>query len=287
MKQEIVLFKGLPGSGKSTRAKEMQDNQPRRYKRINRDDLRAMFDNSQFHGKNEDFIMAVRRYAMNLALDKGKSLILDDTNLNPKYEREAMELAAKREIDFRLIDLTEIPMSLCIERDLKRPNSVGSKVIRGMYNKYLFGTVTDQTPQVQNKRGLPQALICDIDGTLARHQRSPFDYDSLMTDTVIEPVKEALIRLGYGKFKILLSGRPDTHKELTMQWLDENEIRYDLLHMRPADDTREDSIVKEELFRKFVEPFYDVEVVLDDRNRVVDMWRRIGLMCFQVNDGDF
>ena len=32
---------------------------------------------------------------------------------------------------------------------------------------------------------------------------------------------------------------------------------------------------------------YNVKFVLDDRNRVVEMWRSLGLTCLQVADGDF
>lgn len=57
--------------------------------------------------------------------------------------------------------------------------------------------------------------------------------------------------------------------------------------MRPADDNRDDALVKYELFNKYVRDNYDVLGVFDDRNRVVDMWRRIGLTCYQVAEGDF
>lgn len=30
-----------------------------------------------------------------------------------------------------------------------------------------------------------------------------------------------------------------------------------------------------------------VEIVFDDRNSVVKMWRLLGLTCFQVAEGDF
>jgi hypothetical protein len=57
--------------------------------------------------------------------------------------------------------------------------------------------------------------------------------------------------------------------------------------MREAGDSRKDSIVKQELYEKHIEPSYDVFVVLDDRNQVVDMWRSLGLVCLQVAPGDF
>ena len=44
---KVYITKGLPGSGKSTWAKETVDKYPNSYKRINKDDLRAMIDNSK------------------------------------------------------------------------------------------------------------------------------------------------------------------------------------------------------------------------------------------------
>ena len=57
--------------------------------------------------------------------------------------------------------------------------------------------------------------------------------------------------------------------------------------MRLADDNRKDSIIKEEIYNKVIKPRYNIKLVLDDRNQVVDMWRDIGLPCFQVAPGDF
>jgi len=57
--------------------------------------------------------------------------------------------------------------------------------------------------------------------------------------------------------------------------------------MRSDGDYRADQVVKEELFRNQVEPKYDVIGVIDDRDKVVTMWRRLGLVCFQVAQGDF
>ena len=38
---------------------------------------------------------------------------------------------------------------------------------------------------------------------------------------------------------------------------------------------------------KFETKFFDVKFVLDDRDQVVEMWRDMGLPCFQVAPGDF
>lgn len=59
------------------------------------------------------------------------------------------------------------------------------------------------------------------------------------------------------------------------------------LFMRETDDKRKDHVVKLELYKKYIDGNYNVEAVFDDRQRVVDMWRDIGLTVFQVADGNF
>jgi hypothetical protein len=70
----------------------------------------------------------------------------------------------------------------------------------------------------------------------------------------------------------------DTYKDVfTEEWLKLHGVPYDEIYMRPAEDKREDSIIKQELFDAHIRDRYNVLFVLDDRNRVVDMWRRNGL----------
>lgn len=58
--------------------------------------------------------------------------------------------------------------------------------------------------------------------------------------------------------------------------------------MRPKGDMRKDSIIKKELFEAHIKDKYYIEAVFDDRNQIVDTWRKeIGLTCLQVNYGNF
>jgi hypothetical protein len=58
--------------------------------------------------------------------------------------------------------------------------------------------------------------------------------------------------------------------------------------MRKAKDYRKDAIIKREIFDREISGKYRIEFVLDDRDQVVDMWRKdLKLNCFQVNYGNF
>ena len=57
--------------------------------------------------------------------------------------------------------------------------------------------------------------------------------------------------------------------------------------MRKTGDNRKDCVVKREIFDAEIKDKYYIKFILDDRNQVVDMWRKMGLTCLQVADGDF
>jgi len=295
--RKVHFLRGLPASGKSTWAKEMVAAHPGRYKRINKDDLRAMLDVSHWSRDNEKFVKQVRNDLMLKALSDGKSVIIDDTNFHPSHLTTIQSLVKT----FNQVQGTNIivevkdfdlPLDECIKRDLGRPNSVGEKVIRDMHDQYV------KTPEAsfaaKQDNSLPAAILVDLDGTLALFagQRGPFDWDKVGDDKVNEPVASLVAQAaffeGYKISIIILSGRDGVAKDASIEWLDKNAIVYDKVFMRAAGDTRKDSIVKRELYEKHIKDKYFVEFVLDDRDQVVDLWRKdLGLPCFQVNYGNF
>jgi hypothetical protein len=86
---------------------------------------------------------------------------------------------------------------------------------------------------------------------------------------------------------IYLSGREDKFRTQTESFLRQNHCPPGPLFMRTAGDYRKDAIIKTEIFDSEVRNKYRVRFVLDDRNQVVEMWRKMGLVCLQVADGAF
>lgn len=140
---------------------------------------------------------------------------------------------------------------------------------------------------------MKKAIIVDIDGTLAKmNGRSPFDWDRVGEDKVNEPVLDIVNAMNYkyhGDLHIIIfSGRDGVCRPETHTWLVLNKIPFDDLFMRPEGNNEKDAIIKRRLFEAHVAGKYDVLFVLDDRNQVVDMWRKdLGLTCLQVDYGDF
>lgn len=288
---EILMLKGLPGSGKSTWAKDFVEKNPG-WVRVNKDSLREMMAGYR-SGKDEGLILEWRNILIRSALLRGKSVVVDDTNFHPKHEAqlrmiaENMGLLSKFQVEVRELKF-DTPLNDCIKNDLKRPNSVGEKVIRKMYNEYLAPKIEKQ-PWIS---GLPSAIICDLDGTLAIHNgRSPYDIEKCDTDIPDQTVLAILGSLtSYQHHTKLLfvTGREEKYREKTLTWLKKHGPTWiDALWMRPTGDMREDSIVKQEIYEREIKGKYNVGFILDDRNRVVEMWRRNGLKCLQVADGNF
>lgn len=135
---------------------------------------------------------------------------------------------------------------------------------------------------------LPSTVLCDVDGTLALHAgRRPFEYDRCDTDRLNYPVRDTLLAWHHTHDVrvVLLSSRPDTWRPHTEAWLRGNEVPCDELWMREEGDYRRDEIVKWELFDARVRGRFNVRLVLDDHDRAVALWRRLGLPTWQVNYG--
>lgn len=139
---------------------------------------------------------------------------------------------------------------------------------------------------------LKNAIIVDIDGTVALRDpnvgRDPYDYTLVHTDLPNKEVINVISSLWQSGHKIIfVSAREDACFNQTYRWLVEHCPPFVKLLMRKAGDFRPDEIVKREIYDKHIKFDYDVVGVFDDRNKVVKMWRELGLTCFQVAEGDF
>jgi hypothetical protein len=135
----------------------------------------------------------------------------------------------------------------------------------------------------------PEAVICDIDGTLAlRGNRKPYDLTRVSEDAVNIPVAtvvKALASMGFDIF--YTSGRDEIVYDETADWLDTHVgVNFHRLMMRPHGDSRPDAQIKEEMLGT-IQLTHHVFLVLDDRDSVVAMWRDNKIPTWQVNWGNF
>lgn len=297
----MIITVGLPGSGKTTWAMEYIKQNPKTIN-VNRDDIRFMLYGVYYGDPiDENQVTKVQHSIINGAFKKNEDVIVSDTNLNRSTVRSLIGVAEKWAAGVEFKYFTDVTTAKCILRDSVRSRKVGTEVISDMAKRYkpkqgmfddliLLGYEAEvYVPDLSN----PEAIIVDLDGTVALHNRSPYDYDSLHTD---DPY-EAVIRCVQNEFArgtviLFTSGRPDSHFNETVQWIIKhigiNPLKPGAaLLMRKAEDKRMDVIVKTEIFDSKIRDHYNVLYCFDDRNQVVDGWRRLGLPVFQVAEGNF
>ena len=145
-------------------------------------------------------------------------------------------------------------------------------------------------------------VIFDLDGTLAlvdkrreiaKKPNGKIDFDIFYDPQYIEldEPNSSVIELAKmykrdGYEIVIVSGRSDRTKKATERWLEKYGILYDRMIMRKRKNFTPDNELKERWLEKYLDRD-DIRVVVDDRQRVVDMWRRNGLDVFQVANGNF
>jgi hypothetical protein len=148
--------------------------------------------------------------------------------------------------------------------------------------------------------------LVDIDGVLADcSQRLPWirgidlhgkpvapDWDTFFnempTDKPITPIVKLVKVISHDYLIAYLTGRPVSHREQTVEWLRDNGLPLGMLVMRKTGDHRPDYVVKRELYEGIVIPFLGkADIVIEDRDQVVEMWRSLGLTCLQPCKGSY
>ncbi|HET8709257.1 MAG TPA: hypothetical protein VFL85_03160, partial [Candidatus Saccharimonadales bacterium] len=118
--------------------------------------------------------------------------------------------------------------------------------------------------------------------------RNPYDASLCAYDKLNHRVYEELMHRREGGHKIIVcTGRSSKYLKETGEWLGKHGIQPDLFLMRKDGDKRKDYVIKREMFMQYILPKYYVNCVYEDRQRVVDMWRDLGLTTFQVREGSF
>lgn len=296
--QKILILIGIPASGKSTWAKDFVRNNPD-YVRVNRDDFRDMLKSSQTcENKIEDMITSLVFGVIEEALSKRLNIIVDNTNLKQKYINEIIEkFKYSADIDYRVFDIS---LKKALEYNAGRERKVPESVIEKMFKSYKqlidgfdFTSITkiEKRPVIIPDFGnrLRNAVIFDIDGTLAlMGNRGPFDWDKVHKDEVNEIVAEQIkFHQTQSREILLVSGRDESCRKDTEDWLGMYGIHFDKLFMRPKDDFRKDTIIKKEIYDNDIVGEYNVLCVYDDRLQVLDMWFEKEIFAFNVNQGNF
>lgn len=304
----ITMLVGPPGSGKSTMARDLIENDGDHGAatvRISQDDQGRV-------GHMELFERAIA---------EGQNIIVDRMNYNKDQRNRYLEPARKAGYNVRII-VVHTPFQVCMARCNARvghptiqDEKTASKAINFFFSNY--ERVEDSEADRVDRLGWVgdkgfSAVICDLDGTLCniehrRHFVRPTDgtkknwpafFAGIPNDTINEWCKELLIQMSASHKIVFCSGRGENERMATVEWLEKNKVQsfydplfetetYADLFMRNRQDSRQDSIVKEIILDFEILTRYKPIFMIDDRQQVVDMWRRRGFVCLQCDVGDF
>jgi hypothetical protein len=255
-----------------------------------------MFSSVHASKYTEDLVVQARNDMVANALAAGRDVIVDDTNIAVRHENKLRDVAGLYGAALVVQDFTGVPVEECVTRDAARSDvqRVGEAQIRKMAAQ--LAKRPSAVPALpyspyQAPDGVPSCVLFDVDGTLARMtDRKPFEWAKVGQDQPNTPVVDlARTLIAAGETVLVMSGRLGVCRAQTQAWLDAHVSPGLPLFMRSElDRSRPDNRVKFDLFNEHVAGRFNVRFVVDDRNAVVNMWRRVlGLTCLQVAEGNF
>lgn len=307
MTQQLILARGLPASGKTTYSKKWVEENPNERVRVSRDDLRMKLFNYWHHpdstpqGKQQEREKDVTHHQTNIimkSLHEGKNVIVDNTNLNPRVFRDFTKLLKQHpEATLTNIDFNT-PIGECIKRNAQRERKVPERVIRSMAARYTNGDGTKfhlfpgtyPTKPITLPSERKNTFGFDMDGTLAnvdsilhyvRKDSRYKDFDSFHRSSYFSPPNQNVVDILFeaadkGFTIIIATGRNEKYRDVTQAWLDEHNIPYDNIFMRPEDDFSPDTVIKNNIFQQINQHYHMVHFV-DDRTDIAKVWEDNGV----------
>lgn len=301
--RKLIICRGIQGSGKSTWAKQWCHEDPKHRVRFNNDDIRNMLGDYWVPDR-EKLVTEAKANMITFALITGYDVVVDNMNLNPKEDTWIRTLCTNIEKDKGIhIDIEYkdffIPVEECIRRDAMRPNPIGEKVIKDTWRRYRTFIIQQNINEMLSKRpehvdGARPAILVDMDATLCLNTTGRPYYgegaaEGMLNDIAVEGICNLVKSLYEKRTIFIITGREGTPEiiEATKKWLDSNSIKVGGLFFRPVKDYSPGAECKKKIYEDNIKGKYNVEFVLDDNYKCVEMWREQGLVCLQPNEGKF
>lgn len=294
---KCTLLVGPPGSGKSTYAN----------KAIYEDgDLGAatVYINQDTQGADhiDKFLNSI---------DEKKDIIVDRMNFNKNQRNRYLDVAKKNGYETKIIVLHE-NFETCFKRAVERTDhptikddKAASRAINFFFSKYerVEDNEADEVVRIWPDRSKEKVIVCDLDGTLANceHRRHfvrppegvkkdwksfnagiPNDTINTWCHLIIMSMEDT-----YNISTVFCTGRDSNQERATREWLEKNTLSRFPLYMRNRQDSRQDYIIKEIILDFELLTRYEPYFFIDDRQQVVDMYRKRGYTVLQCDVGNF
>lgn len=147
---KVIIMGGLPGSGKSTRAKEIAEKYG--YEIFSSDAYRKKINGSEEDQSNGKLIFDTLYKDALQAVKDGKDIIFDSCNVS-KYSIYNIMNALKGQPVEYIYWFMDTPLQECLERDDKRDRHVGESVINKFQKQLLIDNVKDMMQKRINDNG--------------------------------------------------------------------------------------------------------------------------------------
>lgn len=143
------------------------------------------------------------------------------------------------------------------------------------------------------------AVVFDVDGVLAdaahrqdvlfsgpgRRKNWKAFFAAAGDDALIEEIARLTTLLDPGLRVVLLTARPTSNRTITLTWLGTQDLRWDVLVMRPEGDFRSSPDAKRMAVHELRTQGFDVRLAFDDDRRNVDMFHGEGIPCVYIHSG--
>ena len=297
-KNEILMLRGIPASGKSTLASSLV-NVSKNHVRVNLDSLRLMMHpEKEWNGKDESITQHTEKQIARALLEKGKNVIVDDTNLTQKHIDRWQGIAYQQDATFKA-HTVYTPLQECLNRNEERIQENKDKNYPSnneLVNMARYFTVVGEDKYYESTAFGDNEIIVDIDGTVAEishrlhflnqpTRRWEHFFAHMINDSprydVVSKIKQDVKN---GATVVFVSARPKRYEKTTVLWLSQLEIPYRTLIMRNNNDKRPDVEVKTDILNRYFKK-RRVSKVYDDRLRVIRMWESEGLNVVNCNVG--
>lgn len=331
MPGKIILTHALPGAGKTTWAEQQVSQSPEFRVRVNRDDIREeLFGKDYSKGspikEKENQVTEVQTERITRELKAGKTVYIDDTNLNPRAIQGINNIAKRNnaKIEQKYFD---VPVEVCKERNLKRSQEGGRFVPphvidqmaakaydkKGHLNKFIISETGQVfiTPQKteggkmvdfynakaehENPLNGKAIVLVDLDGTLAHNAADAQkyfsgpkkDYPSFFKSIKDAKVNENVVQLTKkmrqdGLNIVVLSGRSDEYAFEALSFIERSGIPASRVILKNGKDGRPDTEFKSEVLENLKKEGFIPVHSIDDRPRVIDMWKKNGITVTEV-----
>lgn len=293
---KLVLLVGPPGSGKSTYTEMYLDENfiQTPYTIINQDKL----------GKIQHITEFLK------ASHNEENIVIDRMNFNKEQRSRYLIRAKEAGYETEIIVLHqsyETCLKRCNDRNdhpTIRDEDTAKSALGTFFRQYERPTLdeADKVTYIYPEQTLKlNTIICDLDGTLCNNDAREHlvrggkkdwkgFFDGIPNDKLNVWCKKLLNTMRQNSIITMCSGRPETYRETTKNWLYNNKVFFDNLYMRPSNDSRSDTIIKEIILDfEILTRYNDILFAIDDRKCVIDMWRSRGITVLDCAGpkGDF